>query len=86
MSLTTWVTRLIYSERQTTPVPDPNEDEIEAWVGAAGLDYFSSLDEDFVNRALDLGVASGMVLDLNSRLGLVTMKMLWKNTKSFLVG
>lgn len=78
MSLAAILDRLIHRERQVPRSSQSLENEIEGWVEAAGVDYFSSLDEDFVNRALDLGISSGMVLDLNSRLGLVTMKMLWK--------
>jgi SAM-dependent methyltransferase len=85
MSLTRLITRLIYSERVRTEFTE-TEDEIEGWVAAAGLDYFSSLDEDFVNRAIDLGVSSGMVLDVNSRLGLVTMKLLWKKDDLLAIG
>ena len=86
VSLTAILDRLIRSERQVPASPQPGEDEIEGWVEAAGVDYFSSLEEDFVNRALDLGVSSGMVLDLNSRLGLVAMKMLWKQEDLLAMG
>ena len=53
------------------------DEEIEAWVAAAGEDYFVNLDQSFVDRARGLGVDSGMVLDLGSRLGLAPMKILW---------
>jgi SAM-dependent methyltransferase len=76
--VTSLLTRLVYSPRRTFQISDDEEGEIEGWVEASALPYFSSLDEDFVNRALDLGVTSGMALDLDSPLGLVTMKMLWK--------
>jgi SAM-dependent methyltransferase len=85
MSLASLLTRLIYSEREPAEVND-SESEIEGWVEAAGMAYFSSLDESFVNRALDLGVTSGMVLDVNSRLGLVTMKLLWKSEDLMAIG
>ncbi len=62
------------------------EEEIEGWVEAAGRPYFSELEERFVERALGLGVSSGMVLDLGSPLGLVAMKMLWKREDLLAMG
>jgi len=85
MSLASLLTRLIYSDREPAEITD-SESEIEGWVKAAGMPYFSSLDEDFVNRALDLGVTNGMVLDVNSPLGLVTMKLLWKSEDLLAIG
>jgi SAM-dependent methyltransferase len=86
MSLATVLTRLVYPDRQVFRIAGPEDDEIEGWVEAAALPYFSSLDEDFVNRALGLGVTSGMVLDLNSPLGLIPMKILWKQEDLLAVG
>src|SRR5439155_20757156 len=37
-------------------------------------------------RALGLGVESGMILDVGTRVGLVVLKMLWQNENFFAIG
>jgi SAM-dependent methyltransferase len=69
---------LIYPPRALEIPGKPTQDEIEGWVRAADSDHFERADEAFLTRALGLGVSSGMLLDLNSRLGLVAMKILWQ--------
>lgn len=86
MSLPTLLHRVLYPPRRAFRLPTPEDDEIEGWVEASGMAYFSSLDEEFVNRALGLGISSGMLLDLDSRLGLVAMKMLWKQEDLLAMG
>lgn len=80
--------RLAHPGRQAFAGRDDadDEEEIEGWVEAAARPYFSSLEEDFVDRALGLGVSGGMVLDLGSPLGLVAMKMLWKREDLLAMG
>ncbi len=80
--------RLVYPPRQPfRPRTEPEEArEIDGWVEAAGQAYFSDLDEEFVNRAIDLGVSSGMILDVHSPLGLVAMKILWKREDFLAMG
>ena len=70
--------RLVYPARVPVGETQVGEEEVEAWVEAAGDDYFVAMDQSFVDRARGLGVDSGMVLDLGSRLGLVPMKILWE--------
>ena len=69
---------LIYPRRERGTSDPVSEDEIEAWVRAAGEDYFVQSDEAFVSRARNLGISSGMILDLGSRLALIPMKILWQ--------
>lgn len=71
------LSRLVYPRRRVEPVEAPSTEEIDAWVESAEAEPFRIADERFVKRALALGVSSGMMLDLDSRLGLVAMKILW---------
>jgi SAM-dependent methyltransferase len=89
LSVSSLWTRLVYPPRQHFVGPrDESEEmsEIDGWVEAAGKAYFSDLDEEFVDRAIDLGVSSGMLLDINSPLGLVPMKILWKREDLLAMG
>ncbi len=70
---------IFYPPRVVSPETDVTEDEIEAWVEASGLDHFATLDGTFVDRSVDLGVESGMIFDLGSRLGLIALKILWNH-------
>ena len=76
----------IYSPRIVSPESDVTTEEIEAWVEASGHDHFASLDGTFVDRAVGLGVESGMILDLGSRLGLIPLKMLWSHEDFIAMG
>lgn len=89
LSLFSLRARLVYPPRQpfTGPRTEAEETlEIEGWVEAAGRPYFSNLDEEFVQRAIQLGVSSGMILDVDSPLGLAAMKILWKREDFLVMG
>jgi SAM-dependent methyltransferase len=79
------VSHLVYPPRLPTDT-EPTEEEMEAWMAVEELEYFKDLDKSFVGRALDLGVDSGMVLDLGSRLGLIPLRILWDNENFFGIG
>ena len=79
------VSRLVYPPRIRTEA-EPTDEEIEAWVAVTELEYFLNLDKAFVERSLGLGVESGMVLDLGSRLGLIPLRILWDNENFFGIG
>jgi SAM-dependent methyltransferase len=78
--------RLIYPHRSRTEIDPVSEDEVEAWVRVAGEDHFVRSDDAFVARARNLGVTSGMVLDLGSRLALIPMKILWEEEGLLAIG
>lgn len=80
------LSRLLYPPRRTGEPGKPSAEEIEAWVEAADTETVQRTDEAFVSRALGLGVSSGMVLDLDSRLGLVAMKILWRREDLLAIG
>lgn len=72
-----WLVRLLYPRRRTHTGEHPSAEEVDAWVEIVEDPYFQARDEAFVNRVLGLGVTTGMMLDLDSRLGLVPLKVLW---------
>lgn len=80
------LSRVIYPPRKTDGPGKPSTEEIDAWVEAADTEAVQRTDETFVSRALELGVSSGMVLDLDSRLGLVAMKILWRREDLLAIG
>ena len=80
------LSRILYPPRLTGVPKSPSPAELEAWVGSAESACFRGPDEEFVRRALGLGVGSGMLLDLDSRLGLVAMRILWEAEDLLAIG
>lgn len=80
------LSRVLYPPRKTDGPGKPSTEEIDAWVETADTEAAQRTDETFVSRALELGVSSGMVLDLDSRLGLVAMKILWRREDLLAIG
>jgi ubiquinone/menaquinone biosynthesis C-methylase UbiE len=70
-------------------VPHNDEDspeDIDAFIDSRALEHPSRLEDEFVNRALNLGVESGMVLDVGARTGLIPLKLLWRNENLYAIG
>jgi ubiquinone/menaquinone biosynthesis C-methylase UbiE len=61
-------------------------EEFDAFVDSRALEHAGKLEDAFVDRALKLGVESGMVLDVGTRAGLIALKMLWQNENLFSIG
>jgi ubiquinone/menaquinone biosynthesis C-methylase UbiE len=79
------ISRVLHPRR----IPDRHEntsEEIDAYVTSRALAYPSRLEDDFVTRALGLGVESGMILDVGTRVGLIALKMLWQNDDCYAIG
>src|SRR5262245_41816445 len=72
--------------RRVPGFDESSPDDIEAFIDSRALEYPSKLEDDFVNRALNLGVESGMVLDVGTRVGLIPLKILWHNPNLFAIG
>jgi ubiquinone/menaquinone biosynthesis C-methylase UbiE len=53
--------------------------DVLAFIESRTLAHVSQQEDDFVKQALALGVESGMVLDVGTRVGLVLLKLLWQN-------
>ncbi|MBI2150079.1 MAG: class I SAM-dependent methyltransferase [Acidobacteria bacterium] len=61
-------------------------DEIDAFIDSRALEYPSRLEDEFVKRALGLGVDGGMILDVGTRAGLIPLKILWQNENFYAIG
>lgn len=79
LSRITHAPRLESSELETL-------EQIDAFIDSRALEYPSKIEDDFVDRALGLGVESGMILDVGTRIGLIPLKMLWKNESLYAIG
>jgi len=76
---------LTHPSRQESPELETAE-EIDAFIDSRSLEYPSRIEDDFVRRALGLGVDGGMVLDVGTRAGLIVLKMLWQNENFYSIG
>jgi len=72
-------TRVISTESQTG-------EELDAFIDSRTLEFSTKLEDAFVDRALGLGVESGMLLDVGTRVGLIALKILWQNENFFSIG
>jgi ubiquinone/menaquinone biosynthesis C-methylase UbiE len=69
------------------PFSDADSPEnVLAFIESRTREYPSRLEDDFVKRALGLGVESGMVLDVGTRVGLVLLKLLWQSENFYAIG
>ena len=66
---------LFYPSRAESPSLDSAED-VAAYIESRSLPYPAQLEDDFARRALALGVESGMVLDVGTRVGLIALIMM----------
>jgi ubiquinone/menaquinone biosynthesis C-methylase UbiE len=79
------VSRIWNATRLVHPDEDSSEDTL-AFIESRSLEYPSQLEDEFVRRALSLGVESGMILDVGTRAGLIPLKMLWQNENLYAIG
>jgi len=61
-------------------------DEIDAFIDSRALEYPTKIEDEFVRRALGLGVEGGMILDVGARVGLIPLKILWQNENFYSIG
>jgi ubiquinone/menaquinone biosynthesis C-methylase UbiE len=61
-------------------------EQIDAFIDSRALEYSTRLEDDFVQRALGLGVDGGMILDVGTRVGLIALKILWQNENFYAIG
>src|SRR5262245_16359294 len=83
--ITDIISRLIHPPR-TPNLDDDSPEDIQAFIESRALEYPSKLEDDFVGRALNLGVESGMVLDVGTQVGLIPLKLLWQNENLYAIG
>lgn len=79
------LSRLWHPKRRVHSGTDTSDDVL-TFIESRAREHPSKLEDDFVKRALDLGVESGMVLDVGTRVGLVLLKLLWQNEHFYAIG
>ncbi len=79
------LSRLTHAARAESPELATPE-QIDAFIDSRALEYPARLEDDFVQRALGLGVDGGMILDVGTRVGLITLKVLWQNENFYAIG
>jgi ubiquinone/menaquinone biosynthesis C-methylase UbiE len=79
------IANIIYPARTESSFQESPED-ITAFIESRTLPYPTQLEDDFALRALKLGVESGMVLDVGTRVGLAALKLLWQNENYYSIG
>src|ERR1051326_6074987 len=77
--------RLTHPARIESPELETPE-QIDAFIDSRALEYPTKIEEDFVQRALALGVDAGMILDVGTRVGLIPLRMLWQNENFYAIG
>src|SRR5262250_2018735 len=79
------LSRLLHPPRIESPELQTAE-EIDAFIDSRALEYPTKIEEDFVQRALGLGVNGGMIIDVGTRVGLIPLRMLWQNENFYAIG
>jgi ubiquinone/menaquinone biosynthesis C-methylase UbiE len=79
------LSRLTHAARVESPELETPE-QIDAFIDSRALEYPTKIEDDFVQRALGLGVENGMILDVGTRVGLLPLKMLWQNENYYAIG
>jgi len=81
----TLFSRLIHGTRQELPELETPE-QIDAFIDSRALEYPTKIEDEFVRQALGLGVENGMILDVGTRVGLISLKILWQNENFYAIG
>src|SRR5262249_59238117 len=79
------ISRLTHRARVESPELETSE-QIDAFIDSRALEYPTKIEDEFVQRALALGVDGGMILDVGTRVGLIPLKMLWQNENFYAIG
>src|SRR5215472_3159793 len=80
-----FLTRLTHSARIEAPELETAE-QIDAFIDSRALEFPTKIEDEFVQRALGLGVEGGMILDVGTRVGLIPLKILWQNESFYAIG
>src|SRR6516225_2175367 len=81
----TFLSRLTHPSRVESAELETAE-QIDAFIDSRALEYATKIENEFVTRALGLGVDGGMILDVGTRVGLIPLKMLWQNENFYAIG
>src|SRR5262249_61479812 len=79
------LSRFTHPARTESPELETPE-QIDAFIDSRALEYPTKIEEAFVERALGLGVDGGMILDVGTRVGLISLKLLWQNENFYAIG
>ncbi len=85
MSALRFLSSLTHTARNNR-IPAYSEADLDAFVDSRALEYSTKLEDAFVERVSKLGVESGMVLDVGTQVGLISLKILWQNENFFSIG
>src|SRR6266571_1031613 len=80
-----FLSRFTHPARMESPELETPE-QIDAFIDSRALEYPTKLEDEFVQRALRLGVDGGMILDVGTRVGLIPLKILWQNENFYAIG
>ncbi|HET9218425.1 MAG TPA: class I SAM-dependent methyltransferase [Terriglobia bacterium] len=76
---------LVYPSR--LPFPDDiSSEDVQAFIESRTREHSGRLEDEFASRALALGVESGIVLDVGTRVGLIALKIVWQNENVVAMG
>jgi ubiquinone/menaquinone biosynthesis C-methylase UbiE len=76
---------LVYPSRLPFPAEISSED-VQAFIESRTREHPGRLEDEFSSRALALGVESGIVLDVGTRVGLIALKIVWQNENLVAMG
>jgi ubiquinone/menaquinone biosynthesis C-methylase UbiE len=76
---------LVYPSRLPCPT-DISSEDVRAFIDSRAREYSTRLEDEFAARALGLGIESGIVLDVGTRVGLVALKIVWRNENLVAMG
>jgi len=76
---------LVYPSRLPFPTEISPED-VQAFIESRTLEHSGKLEDEFAARALTLGIESGIVLDVGTRVGLIALKIIWQNENLVAMG
>jgi ubiquinone/menaquinone biosynthesis C-methylase UbiE len=79
------ISGLLHPKRLAS-VDEDTPEGVDAYIDSRALAHPTQLEDEFVQRALNLGVESGMILDVGTRVGLISLKMLWQSEDFFAIG
>jgi len=79
------LSRITHSARIESPELETAE-QIDAFIDSRALEFPTKIEDEFVQRALGLGVEGGMILDVGTRVGLIPLKILWQNESFYAIG
>ncbi len=80
-----FLSRLTHSPRKES-LELENAEQIDAFIDSRAIEYAAKIEDEFVHRAVGLGVDGGMILDVGTRVGLVMLKLLWQNENFYAIG